>query len=280
MVAQIYFHRNPNGQTFIGSFDTHPRYQIFCLSILSGAFKVDSFWMVQQTDSKFSERVLAYSETSFPNKKTALRDLQNEKRNMVPTSDENSLLKDNDPSVESIKVSGIKRPQQTPASTKGNLVYVRRKTESEHHKNSTCNKANDQPIKLHEHDEKNQEQDPVHNSTVLIPESKTSPLVTHDSGKSNINLPTENSKGLLLIQQWEERYFRLQNFLKVLDLSNQDDYRQMLRSLTSVGLSKVAVELEKRSIQLSMEEAREIQRAKLVDTLHKIPTAEEHQSTK
>ncbi|CAH1433499.1 unnamed protein product [Lactuca virosa] len=180
---------------------------------------------------------------------------------------ENSLLKDDDSSVEANKVSGIKRPQQTPTNNKGNLVYVRRKTESEHHKNSNCIKPNDQPIKPHEHDEKNHEQkNPINDSTIS----------THKDTK--ISSP---SKGLSSIQQWEERYMRLQNFLKVLDLSNQDDYRQMLRSLTSVGLSRVAVELEKRSIQLSMEEAREVQRAKLVDTLHKFSTTTgEHPSNK
>ncbi|KAL4572797.1 hypothetical protein LXL04_019582 [Taraxacum kok-saghyz] len=230
--------------------------KILCVSILSSASEVKLYWMVQQTDSKFSERVLANSETTFAkhDKKTVLRNLQNEKTNMVPKSDESSLLKANDPPLESNKLSGIKRPQQTPGSNKSNLVYVRRKTESEHHKNSTCNKPNDQPKKLNESNEKNHEQDPVNNPTICVPESKTLPLVTHDSGKSNITLPASDSKGLLSIQQWEERYVRLQNLLKILDLSNQDDYRQMLRSLTSVGLSRVAVELEKRSIQLSMEE--------------------------
>ncbi|KVI04042.1 uncharacterized protein LOC112525707 [Cynara cardunculus var. scolymus] len=267
--------------------------------------------MVQQTDSKFSEYVLANSETGFPNhdKKTALRDLQNENRNMGFKSDGSSLLKDNGPAVEAVKVSGTKRPQpectmrsphqQTPVSNNGHLVYVRRKTESEQHKNSNCNKANDQPKKLYEHDEKNHGQYPTNDSTICtrknISEPKTSegvsstaPLVTLDSGKSNITSPVTDSSCLKLdnprglnIPHWEERYLRLQNFLKALDLSNQDDYHQMLRSLSSVGLSRIAVELEKRSIQLSLEEAREVQRAKLVDVLDKFPrSVGEHQSTK
>lgn len=81
--------------------------------------------------------------------------LQNDKKS---DEIENSVLKDYEPDVESIKASGIKRPQQTPTNNKGNLVYGRRKTESEHHKNNNCIKPNDQRIKPHEHDEKNHEQ--------------------------------------------------------------------------------------------------------------------------
>ncbi|KAJ0489888.1 putative transcription factor C2H2 family [Helianthus annuus] len=238
--------------------------------------------MVQQTDTKFSEYVLANSETSFTkqDKKTTLRDSQHENRNMVPKSDGSFLLKDNGPVVEPIKLTGTKRSQQTPASSNGHLVYVRRKTESEQHKKSTGNKANDQCRKL---DEKNHEQHPVNGSTTCIPEPKTSEGV---SGKTNITSPVidssciqSNNAKVVSIQHWEERYFKLQNFLKALDSSNQDDYRQMLRSLSSVGLSRVAVELEKRSIQLSMEEAKEVQRAKIVDVLDKFPiSAGEHWS--
>ncbi|KAK9051885.1 hypothetical protein SSX86_028513 [Deinandra increscens subsp. villosa] len=237
--------------------------------------------MVQQTDSKFSEYVLANSENAFTkqDKKTTVRDLQNENRNMVPKSDE--MSKDKGPTAEPIKLAGSKRSQQAPTSNSGHLVYVRRKTELEH-KNSTCNIANVHCGKLHKHDEKNHEQCSINDSKTYIPEAKTSEGI---SGKTNItsavadssSLQLNNAKGLG-IQHWEERYFRLQNFLKALDSSNQDDYRQMLRTLSSVGLSRVAVELEKRTIQLSMEEAREVQRSKLVDVLDKFPiTAGEHQ---
>ncbi|CAN1802529.1 hypothetical protein LINPERHAP1_LOCUS23390 [Linum perenne] len=53
---------------------------------------------------------------------------------------------------------------------------------------------------------------------------------------------------------WEERYRQLQVSLKKLDGSDHEDYIQMLRSISSVELSRHAVELEKRSIQLSLEE--------------------------
>jgi len=77
-------------------------------------------------------------------KKTALRDLQNDNKIMVPTSvGSSSLLKDKDPGTESNRVSGTKRPfsdqpvnqnlQQSPGNNaaNGHLVYVRRKSEAE-----------------------------------------------------------------------------------------------------------------------------------------------------
>ncbi|KAD4982173.1 hypothetical protein R6Q59_001751 [Mikania micrantha] len=241
--------------------------------------------MVQQTDSKFSEYVLANSESGLTkqDKKTTLRDLPNENRTMVPKSEGSSLSKDNGPVVEHVKLAGTKRPQQIPARNNGHLVYVRRKTESDQQKNSTCNKENDQCRKLHEHDKKNHEQGPMNDSVMCIPDPEPK-ISEHVSEKTNTTshvadsscLQLDNTKGLS-IQHWEERYFKLQNFLKALDSSNQNDYHQMLRSLSSVGLSKVAVELEKRTIQLSMEEAREIQRSRLVDVLDKFPiSAGEH----
>ncbi|GJV17137.1 hypothetical protein Tco_1362460 [Tanacetum coccineum] len=243
--------------------------------------------MVQQTDTKFSEYVLANTETGLSknDNKTSLRDLQYENRNMVPKSDGSDILTENRTSVEAVKVSGVKRPhpestmrttpqQQTTtaSSTSGPLVYVRRKTESDQHKNNTCNKANDELKKSHDRDKKNIEQCAMNDSTVCIdkaiPEPKTSegvssttPLATLDTGKSNITSPVADSSRLQLdnakgpsLQHWEERFIQLQNILKALDLSKQDDYCQMLRTLSSVGLSKIAVELEKRSIQLSLEE--------------------------
>ncbi|XP_076934912.1 uncharacterized protein LOC143601369 [Bidens hawaiensis] len=242
--------------------------------------------MVQQTDSKFSECVLANSETGFTNpdrRTTTSRDLQNANRDMELNSEGTSLLKDDRPAVEPVKLAGTKRSQQTPTSNNGHLVYVRRKTEPEQHKNSISNKSNDHSRKLHEHDEKHHQQNAITDSTMCVPESKTSDGV---SGKTNTTLHVADSSSFQLnnakgfsIQHWEERYKKLQNFLKALDSSNQDDYRQMLHSLSSAGLSRIVVELEKRAIILSMEEAKEVQRAKLVDILDKFPiSAGEHRS--
>ncbi|XP_010446337.1 PREDICTED: uncharacterized protein LOC104729141 isoform X2 [Camelina sativa] len=53
---------------------------------------------------------------------------------------------------------------------------------------------------------------------------------------------------------WEERYDHLQTLLNKLNEFDHNDHVQMLWSLPSSELSKHAVELEKRSIQFSLEE--------------------------
>lgn len=79
---------------------------------------------------------------------------------------------------------------------------------------------------------------------------------------------SNNPKGVKKLH-WEERFLQLQILLKKLDEADQEDYLQMLRSLSSVDLSKLAVELEKRAIQLSLEEAKEVQRVGVLNILGK-----------
>ncbi|XP_018449206.1 uncharacterized protein LOC108820703 [Raphanus sativus] len=67
---------------------------------------------------------------------------------------------------------------------------------------------------------------------------------------------------------WEERYHHLQILLNKLNDSDQTDpHLHMLWSLSSGELSKHAVDLEKRSIQLSLEEAREMQRVAALNVI-------------
>lgn len=61
------------------------------------------------------------------------------------------------------------------------------------------------------------------------------------------------------------RFVRLQNFLKQCDEANQRDYTQTLMHLSPSELSKHAVELEKRAIQLTIEEGNEMQRMKALN---------------
>ncbi|KAM5562760.1 hypothetical protein ABKV19_017787 [Rosa sericea] len=77
-----------------------------------------------------------------------------------------------------------------------------------------------------------------------------------------------SSKGLKNLH-WEERFHQLQLLLRKLDQSDHEDYLKMLRSLSSVELSRHAVELEKRSIQLSLEEAKELKRVGVLNVLGK-----------
>ncbi|VVB09581.1 unnamed protein product [Arabis nemorensis] len=89
-----------------------------------------------------------------------------------------------------------------------------------------------------------------------------------DSAKAATNKPTESSLGApssttqKLLEDWEERYHHLQMLLN--DSSHRTDH---LRMLSSAELSKHAVDLEKRSIQFSLEEAREMQRVAALNVL-------------
>ncbi|XP_058001871.1 uncharacterized protein LOC110640928 isoform X2 [Hevea brasiliensis] len=177
---------------------------------------------------------------------------------------------------------------QSPSSNAANahLVYVRRKSEAETGKSSICDGrsinadcTNSRQLDLAEEivQPKPHVKEPkVSGFPAFAPMPVAS--LTNSSGKSSVPLPvgspnmrftpaepnhnhiasavslSKNFNGMKNLQ-WEDRYHQLQILLKKLDESDQEDYVQMLRSLSSVELSRHAVELEKRSIQLSLEEA-------------------------
>lgn len=190
----------------------------------------------------------------------------------------------------------------TNNSGSGHLVYVRRRPDGELSKTAASNNQSgvtdySQLKKLSQHDEKAQTEIQIKEARYYVPEvssmSRTpsrgslsmKPSVPPSTGESNNNLASVNvsnyqvtSTSLLLdnpkkvnFKHWEERYFQLQNLLHKLEQSKQEDYIQMLRSLSSVDLSKHAVELEKRSIRLALEEAKEVQRVRVSDVLGKYP---------
>ncbi|GKV23882.1 hypothetical protein SLEP1_g33564 [Rubroshorea leprosula] len=277
--------------------------------------------MVQQMiDSKVSEYGLHNPENSPPAcekqppvalKKTPLRDSQNENRMVVPNSNGNSpYTKDGGAAIDTTKVSGTKRPpawlnpsqDQSPSGNSPNahLVYVRRKSEPEFGKTSTCDGVNlntSGPClrQVDNLEGTNQSKpqikepkvscfpafSPLPKASSMTPSAKAS--VPSSVGKSGMMLPPSEpnnhpvSSATPLLDSpkeikklhWEERYCQLQMLLKKLDQSNQEDYVQMLRSLSSVELSRHAVELEKRSIQLTLEEAKEMDRVALLNVLGK-----------
>ncbi|KAK7305491.1 hypothetical protein VNO77_43397 [Canavalia gladiata] len=252
-------------------------------------------------------------------KKTALRDLQNDNKIMVPAAVAgSSFLKDKDPGSDSNRISGTKRPssdyavnhhlQQSPSNNaaNGHLVYVRRKSEAELGKSTAfenpstngygslsrqlcCEEEIAQP-KLQIKEPPQIKEPKVSCFPAFAPfpmassmNSSGKPSVPISLGKSAVKIaPVESNyvtaspgpttigtlKGLKNLH-WEERYQQLQMVLRKLDQSDQEDYIHMLQSLTSVELSKHAVELEKRSIQLSLDEARELQRVAVLNVLGK-----------
>ncbi|XP_019266407.1 PREDICTED: uncharacterized protein LOC109243857 isoform X1 [Nicotiana attenuata] len=189
----------------------------------------------------------------------------------------------------------------TNNSGSGHLVYVRRRPDGELSKTAASNNQSGvtdySQLKKLQHDEKAQTEIQIKEARYYVPEvssmSRTpsrvslsmKPSVPPSTGESNNNLASVNvsnyqvtSTSLLLdnpkkvnFKHWEERYFQLQNLLHKLERSKQEDYIQMLRSLSSVDLSKHAVELEKRSIRLALEEAKEVQRVRVSDVLGKYP---------
>nr|CAD1821567.1 unnamed protein product [Ananas comosus var. bracteatus] len=180
-------------------------------------------------------------------KKVALRELPNESKNIITTPPRNNLpLKSKGVSPESTKIIGTKRQtpdnptspstyQQSNTSANRHLVYVRRKLENEQGKISTCTNV----------------------ESVDSPESK----ITRKDGKAEQNLQND--------QRDEPKVASFPIFLKNCDQSSQEDYIRMLRSLSAAGRSKHAVELEKRAIQLLLEEGKELHRMKVLNVLGK-----------
>ncbi|GMI87991.1 hypothetical protein HRI_002468400 [Hibiscus trionum] len=190
---------------------------------------------------------------------------------------------------------------QSPSNTasNGHLVYVRRKCEAELAKSSAfeCTDASNcqQMRQVTQLEEINQLKSQIKESKVScfpafaplpmasLTSSSSKPSVPVPLGKSATKLTPLNSnqhpvvaaaplfdspKGISKLH-WEERYYHLQMLLKKLDQSDQEDYTQMLRCFSAVELSRHAVELEKRSIQLSLEEAKEMQRVGVLNVLGK-----------
>ncbi|KAI3965741.1 hypothetical protein MKX01_010698 [Papaver californicum] len=239
-------------------------------------------------------------------KKIALRDLQNDNRILVPKSlTANPFVKDPRPTSDATKVSGIKRPTPerptspvchlSPNSANGTFVYIRRKSDQEVAKGNNCendtNKAINNPQlsqNIQREKETTRQQIQVQGQkSSCFPATPSMPMTVSSGGPSiphslgmPVNapstigpasttdvLPTNSQR--ISDQNWKERFPHLQMFLRNCDHSSQEEYIQMLKSLSSVGRSRHAVELEKRAIQLIMEEGKELQRMKMLNVLEK-----------
>ncbi|XP_022762950.1 uncharacterized protein LOC111308683 [Durio zibethinus] len=190
---------------------------------------------------------------------------------------------------------------QSPSNSaaNGHLVYVRRKSEPELGKSSAfdcTSTSNCQHLRqVGQLEESNQQKSQIKEPNIsCFPAFAPLPMasMTSSSAKSSVTLPLgksamrlapsdsnqhpvvsaapllDSSKEIEKLH-WEEQYYQLQMQLKKLDQSEQEDYTQMLRSLSAVDLSRHAIELEKRSIQLSLEEAKEMQRVAILNVLGK-----------
>ncbi|CAN1770688.1 hypothetical protein LINPERHAP1_LOCUS11689 [Linum perenne] len=260
-------------------------------------------------------------------KKAALRDVQNQNRSHINFISTSPLTKNGGQSMDTVKVSGTKRPSpespaglprnQSPNSSAASaqLVYVRRKSEAETAKINAGDRTSlnsNSPVKQqlgHSAETTNQLKSPA-NEPKVYRLSAFAPMatgsITSTSGKPSVSVPVAQSTPRFASVQssyrqstavplsadgremkrerWEERYRQLQALLKKLDESDQKDYIQMLQSLSSVELSRHAVELEKRSIKLSLEEAKEIHRVAFLNilgrNLKQPPSVQQLQSSK
>ncbi|KAI4375790.1 hypothetical protein MLD38_013616 [Melastoma candidum] len=214
----------------------------------------------------------------------------------IPQTSTVSFSNDRIPTAEATKVTAAKVSSldspclphnQSPSSSPANnhLVYVRRRLETEAGKASNLDSSRVNPhhqapspedpkLVSHSKEPKNPPPPNPVSTTGSIGKPSTS---GHGMSNSESASPeTDNGRGSVAspikrmkVSHWEERFHHLQQLLWTLDQSDRKDYLQRLRSLSSAELSRHAVELEKRSMQLSLEEAKEMQRVRMLNVLGK-----------
>ncbi|XP_073158120.1 uncharacterized protein [Henckelia pumila] len=238
-------------------------------------------------------------------KKTALRDVQNENAGSMPKQQDNLLTGVGKQNREAVKVSGNKRlTPERPSSSQGlpsltyngmneNVMNARRRFELELgrgklQKNveiysdssqlrNTVQPSQEVPQKPAQTKDNSMKHMPVATSNNMSPIAVFSSSVPSVPNKQNNS--TQAAKVSPEVprtvekstndQLRTERFIHLQKFLKQCDETNQREYMQTLMHLSPAELSKHAVDLEKRAIQLTMEEGNEMQRMKALNILGK-----------
>lgn len=240
-------------------------------------------------NSKLSNNGMANSGTGLSTyhkpvaiKKVALRDVQNDNGNIIHQH------------LESSNLSGTKRltPECPPDSphhqflsstcAKDNSMHDYRKFESELGKRkiqdagdkSTHNfqsrlakEIAQQKIQIRESKPSNLPAFAPMPMPSLMTLSSRGPSIPSSLAKPTV--PNLVDSKVVDEQKRRDRFLRLQQLLKQRDESNQQEYIQMLLGLAPSELSRYAVELEKRSIQLTFDEGKEIQRMKVLNILGK-----------
>lgn len=239
-------------------------------------------------------------------KKIALRDVQNENAGSMPKQQDNLLSSIGKPNRDAVKVSGNKRlTPERPSNSQGlpsltyngmneNVMNARRRFELELGRgrlqknveicsDSSQLRNNVQPSQeVPQKPAQTKDNSPKHmpvatsnNMTPITAFSASVPSVPNKQNNSTqaakvspelrraVDIKSTND------QLRTERFIHLQKFLKQCDETNQREYMQMLMHLSPAELSKHAVELEKRAIQLTMEEGNEMQRMKALNILGK-----------
>ncbi|KAF3659572.1 hypothetical protein T459_13487 [Capsicum annuum] len=247
-------------------------------------------------------------------RKTALRDVQNQKSILMSNHQENSHFLGASPIADPTRVCGTKRltperPLNTSSSislssngTNDNILNARRRFDLELGRGriqnnmdkfveATHSKNLVQLQRIIPQKQSQQREGSSGHPPVAMPNHST-PMMTFSHGGTSIpnslGKATHNSHAAQIDstkfspqpmrtldvkvddgQQLTEHFIRLQKFLKQCDEANQADYLQMLLRLSPPELSKHAVDLEKRAIQLTIEEGKEMQRVKTLNVLGK-----------
>ncbi|KAJ8538183.1 hypothetical protein K7X08_014723 [Anisodus acutangulus] len=236
-------------------------------------------------------------------RKTALRDVQNQKGSLISNHhQENSHFLGARTIADPTRVCGTKRlTPERPSNTNGtneHILNARRRFELElgkgrlqnnmdkfveaTHSKNLCQLQRVIPQKQNQQREGSSSHPPVAMPNHLTPTmtfSHGGPSIPNSLGKATNNshhaAQIDSSKfspepvRTLDDQKLTEHYIHLQNFLKQCDEANQTDYVQMLLRLSPAELSRHAVDLEKRAIQLTIEEGKEMQRVKGLNVLGK-----------
>ncbi|KAL3845881.1 hypothetical protein ACJIZ3_003284 [Penstemon smallii] len=231
-------------------------------------------------------------------KKTALRDVQNENVGPIHKKQDSVPHGGGKSSVDAVKVCGTKRltPERPSSSqslpslayngTNENVMNARRRFELELGRGRLQNnveKFSDsvQSKKMVQSQQEipqkpSQVRDSIvasNNMSPIMAFSSTSPSVPSYFGKQaakvSPDFPRNVDSKSTTDQLRTERYIRLQKFLKQCDEDNQREYIQKLLHLSPAELSKHAVDLEKRAIQLTLEEGNEMQRKMSLNILPK-----------
>nr|XP_043612681.1 uncharacterized protein LOC122584698 [Erigeron canadensis] len=203
-------------------------------------------------------------------KKIALRDVQNNNNNLTREPLQESLLPTEGQSfLDASKTIGTKRLTPDYASPLLNnngahepLSYPRKKFEFEGNRGRTVGSTE---------------------KIAGYQQSASLPQVSHLNGKSlhygtSVTQTPMGSKTSVARfkesseDQRTDRFIRLQNFIKQCDGSNNRENIQFLLRLSPSELSKHAVELEKRAIQLTIDEGKEMQRMQALNILGKSST--------
>ncbi|VFQ81468.1 unnamed protein product [Cuscuta campestris] len=255
------------------------------------------------TSNGTAKNLLVDNQLTGVPKKIALRDVQNQNGSLITNHRDSSLLLSTKLDSEGTRVCGNKRlTPERPSSpvchlslanngANDHIINARRRIELELGRGRTQNdlekyvesipaKRVCQPQK-EVHPKANQlKENNVSNASITVPDNIIS------AGKSNNRLPRSaqadsakliSDKSLSLDfmvaddQQRTARFARLQMLLKKCDESDYNDYIQMLLHLSPSELSRHAVDLEKRAIQLAIDEGKEINRGKTLNILGKSP---------